>query len=193
MKEFVFATNNAHKLSEIRQITSADIHIISLNDIGFHEEIPETSDTISGNALQKAWYFHDRYNKNCFADDTGLEVDFLDGAPGVYSARYAGEACSFSDNVEKLLKEMGQTENRKARFVTVIALLFEGKPYLFEGVINGSITTSPKGEGGFGYDPVFLPDGYQQTFAEMQASVKNSISHRGLATKKLVEFLKTVI
>jgi XTP/dITP diphosphohydrolase len=189
MSQIIFATNNLHKLSEIRQIVSGNIHIVSLSDIGFVQDIPETSDSIAGNALQKAWFIHDIYKTNCFADDTGLEVEALGGDPGVYSARYAGPGCTYGDNVKKLLDAMKGVENRKARFVTVIAMIYDNKQYLFEGVINGIITSETRGGNGFGYDPVFQPENHSLTFAQMDAQLKNSISHRGLATTKLIKFL----
>ncbi|KAF0130041.1 MAG: dITP/XTP pyrophosphatase [Bacteroidetes bacterium] len=189
MKDLIFATNNAHKLEEITSITKAHFRILTLNDIGFSGEIPETSLSIEGNALQKAEFIYKRFSTNCFADDTGLEVDALDGAPGVYSARYAGENASYTDNVVKLLEALKGIENRNARFKTVIALIIDGQPYFFEGIISGKISDSPKGTSGFGYDPIFIPEGYQESFAEMPSELKNIISHRGLATKKLTDFL----
>ncbi len=189
--ELVFASNNQHKLREIREIAGDDYQILSLEDIGFHEEIDETELTLEGNALLKARAIHQRFNKNVFADDTGLEVEALDGRPGVFSARYAGEGCSFADNVKKLLKELDGKENRKARFRTAIALILNDKEYIFEGIVKGMITETPSGGGGFGYDQVFLPDAYQQNFAEMDAETKNKISHRGRAMEKLFSFLKS--
>ena len=189
MKKLVFATHNAHKLEELRAILK-DYNIIGLNDINCHEDIVEDADTLEGNAKIKADYVTNNYHIDCFADDTGLEVDALDGAPGVYSARYAGEGCSYQDNVNKLLEALKGVENRKARFRTVIALNLNGKQYTFEGKVEGIITTEQHGEKGFGYDPIFRPDGFEQTFAEMSMEVKNQISHRGRATQKLVEFLK---
>jgi XTP/dITP diphosphohydrolase len=193
MKEIIFATNNLHKLQEINQIIAEQYKVLSLSDIGFKEEIPETAPTIEGNALQKASFIYERFQLDCFADDTGLEVDALDGAPGVYSARYAGANCSYSDNVNKLLEAMQGVSTRKARFKTVIACFLNGKTHTFEGIVNGQILTKPQGGGGFGYDPVFLPDGFDQSFAEMPAPLKNSISHRGIAVRKLVAFLKQTI
>lgn len=189
MKELVFATHNAHKLEEMSAILK-NYNIIGLNEINCHEEIVEDADTLEGNAKIKADFVTNNYHIDCFADDTGLEVEALDGAPGVYSARYAGEGCSFQDNVIKLLEAMKDVENRKARFRTVIALNLDGKQYLFEGIVNGTIVKEQHGAGGFGYDPIFLPDGYEHTFAEMSLELKNKISHRGLATQKLMEFLK---
>ncbi len=188
--KLVFATNNLHKLEEISQILNrSDIEILSLKDIGFSGEIPETAETLEGNALQKARYIYERYHLNCFADDTGLEVDCLDGAPGVYSARYAGEGCSFDDNVTKLLLEINGCANRKACFRTAIALIFDGEEHLFYGRVCGNIITERKGSMGFGYDPVFQPDGFEKTFAEMLPGEKNNISHRFRAIEGLKEFL----
>lgn len=189
MKDLVFATHNAHKLEEIRAILN-EYNILGLNDINCHTDIIEDANTLEGNAIIKANFVTDNYNINCFADDTGLEVEALGGAPGVYSARYAGENCSYQDNVIKLLDALKNIENRKARFRTVIALNLDGKQYTFEGIVNGIITKEQHGEKGFGYDPIFLPDGYDMTFAEMPLEVKNKISHRGIATQKLIEFLK---
>ncbi len=188
--ELVFATNNKHKLEEIRHMLSgSNIEIVSLKDIGFSGDIPETAETLEGNALQKARFICKRYHANCFADDTGLEVDCLGGAPGVYSARYAGERCNFDDNIEKLLKEMGGSENRKACFITVIALIIAGKEYVFQGKVCGQIMRERHGDGGFGYDPLFLPDGYEKTFAQMPLEEKNNISHRYLAMRSMKDFL----
>ncbi len=189
MKKIVFATNNQHKLEEIRKITQGSLEILSLTDIGCNEEIDETGITLNENALIKATYVKERYGFDCFADDTGLEVDALEGAPGVYSARYAGEACRPEDNMEKLLAEMKETENRRAQFRTVIALHCNGENHLFEGVIRGSIIREKKGNEGFGYDPIFMPEGYDKTFAELGTEVKNQISHRAVATGKLMHFL----
>ncbi len=189
MKKIVFATNNQHKLEEIRKITQGSLEILSLTDIGCNEEIDETGITLNENALIKATYVKERYGFDCFADDTGLEVDALEGAPGVYSARYAGEACRPEDNMEKLLAEMKETENRRAQFRTVIALRCNGENHLFEGVIRGSIIREKKGNEGFGYDPIFMPEGYDKTFAELGIEVKNQISHRAVATGKLMHFL----
>jgi len=185
----VFATNNPHKLFEINQALKNRIHIIGLKDIGCDEDIPETAETIEGNAVQKAKYVSEKFHCYCFADDTGLEIDCLQGRPGVYSARYAGEEKSFEANMNKVLEEMQGVENRKARFRCVIALLIDGELHLFEGIINGSITTEKHGKEGFGYDPIFLPEGYNRTFAEMDIEEKNLISHRGLAVEKLTAFL----
>lgn len=189
MKDLVFATHNAHKLEEIRAILK-EYNILGLNDINCHTDIIEDASTLEGNAIIKANFVTNNYNINCFADDTGLEVEALGGAPGVYSARYAGENCSYQDNVIKLLDALKDIENRKARFRTVIALKLDGRQYTFEGIVNGIITKEQHGEKGFGYDPIFLPDGYDMTFAEMPLEIKNKISHRGIATQKLIEFLK---
>jgi len=189
MIALIFATNNKHKLEEIRQILKQQIQIKSLKDISFHGEIPETNPTLEGNAMQKARYIHERYHVNCMADDTGLEIEALNGKPGVYSARYAGENCSFEENMQKVLFEMKGKTNRKAKFRTVIALIWDNKEYLFDGEVNGIITTEKHGVKGFGYDPIFLPDGESLTFAELSAQRKNEISHRGLATEKLVNFV----
>lgn len=188
--ELIFATHNQHKTEEAREIAASSLQIKNLKDIGCFEEIPETADTLQGNALQKARYVREHYHVDCFADDTGLEVEALDGRPGVYSARYAGEHCSYQDNVDKLLREMKGKTNRKACFKTVIALILDGKEYLFEGRVDGQIIESQRGVSGFGYDPVFLPDGSDLTFAEMTEEEKNSISHRGRAMRQLMEFLK---
>jgi len=189
----VFATNNQHKLDEIRQILDGQIHILSLADIGCHVDIPETADTLQGNALQKARYVASHYNMDCFADDTGLEVAALDGAPGVHSARYAGgQGHDSQANMDLLLHNMEKKSDRKARFRTVIALIIKGEEHLFEGIVNGKILTERHGTDGFGYDPVFQPDGFDCTFAEMTASQKNAISHRGRATQKLVQFLTSL-
>lgn len=188
MKKLVFATHNAHKLQEIKALLK-NLEVISLTDIGCKEEIEETAETLEGNAKIKANYVTEHYHLDCFADDTGLEVEALNGAPGVYSARYAGENCSYQDNVNKLLSAMEGIENRKARFRTVITLNLEGHQYYFEGIVNGTIIKEGHGTGGFGYDPIFKPEGYEQTFAEMPLELKNKISHRGLATAKLISFL----
>ena len=188
--ELIFATHNQHKTEEAREIGASFIQLKNLKDIGCFEEIPETADTLPGNALQKARFVFERYHVNCFADDTGLEVEALDGRPGVYSARYAGEHCTYQDNVEKLLHKMKGMTNRKACFKTVIALILDGKEYLFEGRVDGQIIDNQRGMSGFGYDPVFLPDGFDRTFAEMSEEEKNEISHRGRAIRKMMEFLK---
>jgi len=186
--EIVFATHNQHKTEEVRAILGASYHILNLHELDC-PDIPETADTLKGNALQKAQYVADHYGRNCFADDTGLEVEALNGQPGVFSARYAGEGCSYQDNVRKILAEMRGMENRKACFKTVIALILNGQKYFFEGRVDGIILPEQRGTDGFGYDPVFLPDGYDQTFAEMSPATKNSISHRGRAIRELATFL----
>ena len=189
----VFATNNKHKLSEIRAILGDDIKILSLADINCHADIPETADTLEGNALQKAQYVVDHFGMSCFADDTGLEVEALNGEPGIFSARYAGENHDSEANMTKLLNKLGQNNNRKAQFRTVIALLVveggETQQHLFEGIVKGEIIRERRGGEGFGYDPIFQPEGYSQTFAEMGSEAKNAISHRGRAVRKLVEYL----
>lgn len=191
--KLVFATNNAHKLEEISSILGDKIELLSLKDIGCHEDIPETADTLEGNALLKSSFIYRNYGLNSFGDDTGLEVEALGGAPGVYSARYAGgEGHDSQANMRKLLRELEGVENRKARFRTVISLILDGKEYLFEGIINGEIIKEKRGGSGFGYDPIFKPEGYEQTFAELGAEVKNEISHRALAVKKLAQFLKEI-
>ena len=186
--EIVFATHNWHKTEEVRAILGQEYHILNLPELGC-PDIPETADTLKGNALQKAQYVVDHYHRNCFADDTGLEVEALGNQPGVYSARYAGEGCSYQDNVRKLLAEMRGITNRKACFKTVVALILDGKQYFFEGRVDGIILPEQRGTDGFGYDPVFLPDGHDKTFAEMDAATKNSISHRGRAIRQLATFL----
>lgn len=194
MKTLIMATNNAHKLSEVRQILGERYDVKGLADIGCHEDIPEDADTLEGNALQKARYVHEHYGVDCFADDTGLEVDALDGAPGVYTARYGsmngyGESHSADANNACLLDHLKGQENRKARFRTVIALIQDGQEHLFEGIVNGDILLEKCGTEGFGYDPVFAPEGRGMAFAEMAPEEKNAISHRGRATEKLVAFL----
>lgn len=190
IKTLIFSTNNEHKLEEVRDKLGKYYDILSLKDLGDDTDVPETGDTLEENAMIKADYLWNTYHKNCFADDTGLEVEALDNAPGVYSARYAGEHKSSEDNVAKLLKELEGKDNRKARFRTVIALILDGKRYLFEGTIEGVITTSPKGTSGFGYDPVFQANGYDKTFAELTLEDKNTISHRAKAVEQLVLFLR---
>ena len=184
-----FATNNIHKLKEVQEVVGDSFQIESMRSLGINEDIPEDQQTLEGNALQKARFLYDRTGESCFADDTGLEVDALNGAPGVYSARYAGDAKNSFDNMALLLKNMSGKQNRKARFRTVIALILDGKEYLFEGVVNGTIAEEPRGTAGFGYDPLFVPDGYSTTFAEMDSEAKNAISHRGRAVEKLAAFL----
>ena len=192
MKTLVFATNNKHKLDEVRKITANLVNIVSLAEIDCHDDIPETAETLEGNALLKAQYIKEHYGFDCFADDTGLEVESLNNAPGVYSARYAGPENNSEANMKKLLAALEGKENRKARFRTVIALILNGKEYQFDGIINGSITETKKGDSGFGYDPIFMPEGHTQTFAELGDDIKNTISHRALAVKKLADFLSTL-
>lgn len=187
--EIIFATNNRHKLGEAGQILGGGFVLLTPADVGVTGDIPETQPTIEGNALQKARYVYDRTGMNCFADDTGLEVEALDGAPGVYSARYAGDGCSFEDNMDKLLAALEHAADRRARFRTVIALILDGREYTFEGVVEGVITLEREGSEGFGYDPVFRPDGHTETFAQMSAELKNDISHRAIAVRKLAGFL----
>ena len=191
MKKLIFATNNKHKVEEVRAALDGIVEIVTLAEAGLSGEIPETADTLQGNALQKAQWVWERTHTDCFADDTGLEVDALGGAPGVYSARYAGEHCSFDDNINKLLSALDGQSNRKADFRTVICLIEGGEPKYFEGRVDGQILTERHSNGeGFGYDPVFMPDRFALSFAEMPLDVKNTISHRGLAVKKLAEYLK---
>ncbi len=186
----VFATHNQHKVAELAALLPPGIELISLNEAGITEEIVENGSKLEDNALIKARYVYEHLGLPCFADDTGLEVEALDGAPGVYSARYAGEPVSHERNIDKLLGQMQGVANRQARFRTVIALICQGKEYLFEGIVEGTITTARQGSGGFGYDPVFLPNGFNRTFAQMSLERKNSISHRGRAVDKLIAFLK---
>ena len=189
MEELVIATHNKHKLDEIQKLLGDRIKLISLRDLGCNEDIPETGTTLKENAYQKAKYVWEKYKKNCFADDTGLIVEALDGAPGVYSARYAGEHCSFDDNIDLLLENMEGKTNRNARFETVICLIQDGKEQYFEGRCDGCILTERYGRGGFGYDPIFMPNGYGESFAELSMEEKNKISHRGKATAKLIKYL----
>jgi len=188
--KIVFATNNQHKLSELRRMLPNEIELVSLVDINCHEELPETKDTLEANAIQKATYVYQNYGYNCFADDTGLEIEVLDREPGVYSARYAGLHCSTADNIKKVLLKLNNKSNRSARFRTIIALIIDGKENYFQGACNGEITLKQKGVKGFGYDSIFKPNGSDKTFAEMSRFEKGEISHRGLASKKLVQFLK---
>lgn len=189
-KKLVFATNNAHKLEEIKNILGDKVEILSLADIDCHADIPETADTLEGNARQKAMYVYTHYGMDCFADDTGLEVDALEGAPGVHSARYASEKGHDSQaNMEKLLREMEEKNDRKAQFRTIISLIKKGEEKQFEGVVRGEILRERKGNSGFGYDPVFRPEGYDKTFAELGNEIKNKISHRARAVAALCEYL----
>ena len=189
MKKLVFATNNKHKLAEVRAILKDQFEVYSLAEINCFDDIPETADTLEGNAEQKAVWVLEKYGYDCFADDSGLEIEALDGRPGVYSARYAGEDCSFDDNNKKVLKELEGIENRNAKFRTVICLKLSGETKLFSGEVEGEITKEYKGSKGFGYDPIFVPKGYSESYAEMGDDLKNSMSHRYCATKKLVDFL----
>lgn len=188
--KLVFATNNKHKLEEVRAIVGDRVEILSLNDIDCHDDIPETADTLQGNALIKARYIHEKYNVDCFADDTGLEVEALGGEPGVYSARYAGEECDSQANMHKLLENLTGENNRKAQFRTVIALIIKGEEKLFNGIVKGEISREKMGNSGFGYDPIFIPEGFSQSFAQMSSEMKNSISHRYRATEQLSNYLK---
>ncbi|MDE7159733.1 MAG: non-canonical purine NTP diphosphatase [Muribaculaceae bacterium] len=190
-KEIVFATNNPHKLSEVRAMAGDRLRILSLSEIGCHDDIPETADTLEGNALIKARWVKEKYGYDCFADDTGLMVDALDGAPGVYSARYAGPGCTPDDNIDRLLRELDgvEPERRTARFRTVVALILDGREQLFEGSVEGSIDTCRHGRSGFGYDPVFVAAESGMSFAEMTSEAKNAISHRGRAVKALFSYL----
>jgi len=190
MRKLVFATNNDHKLRELKQILPSEFELLSLNDIGCTDDIPETGPTLEVNAAQKSFYIWDKYSINCFADDTGLEIDILGNEPGVYSARYAGEERSATANMLKVLEKMANETNRKARFRCVISLIIDGEEIQFEGIVEGKILAEKRGETGFGYDPIFMPDGYNFSFAEMSADDKNQISHRGRAVMKLVDYLK---
>lgn len=191
--KIVFATNNAHKLKEIREILGSGFEVVSLAEIGCHEDIEETGKTLEENSQIKARYVSQKYHCNCFADDTGLEVEALGGEPGVYSARYAGGAGHDSEaNMQKLLMEMQDKDNRKARFRTVITLILDGVEHQFEGIVNGNIARQKSGAEGFGYDPVFVPEGYDKSFAELGEDIKNKISHRARAVSKLVDFLKAI-
>lgn len=191
-KKLVFATNNAHKLAEVRAMIGEDFEILSLNDIGCHADIPETADTLQGNAVMKARFVRDNYGLDCFADDSGLEVEALGGAPGVHSARYATDGHDHRANIAKLLREMDGQGDRRARFRTVIALMTDAGTLCFEGEVRGEIMTEEHGTNGFGYDPVFRPEGHEETFAEMTDDEKNAISHRAMAVAKLVAHLKTI-
>jgi len=187
--KFIFATNNPHKLQEVREILH-DFEVLSLSDVNIEADIPEDYETLQENAMQKARFIYEMTGLDVFADDTGLEIEALNGRPGVYSARYAGEDCSFADNVNKVLVELHGESNRKAAFRTVVALIIHGKEYLFEGSVEGTIIDSSIGSEGFGYDPVFVPFGYNETFAQMPASIKNAMSHRARAFMKVAAFLK---
>lgn len=190
--KLVFASNNQNKIAEIKQMLPKSITLLSLEDIGCNEDIPETAETIEGNAILKANYVTQKYGYPCFADDTGLEVEILNGEPGVFSARYAGEQKNANDNMDKLLHNLKDKSNRKAQFKTVITLNINNEQHLFEGIIKGEIISEKKGSKGFGYDPIFIPEGFSTTFAEMEMSEKAKLSHRGIATRKLISFLETL-
>ena len=192
MRKLVFATNNDHKLRELKQILSSEFELLSLNEIGCTDDIPETGTTLEANASQKSFYIWNKYGVNCFADDTGLEIEALGNEPGVYSARYAGEGRDASDNMLKVLEKMKYETNRNARFRCVISLVINGEEKQFEGIVEGEILTEKHGVAGFGYDPIFMANGFNQSFAEMSADDKNKISHRGRAVMKLVEYLKNI-
>ena len=191
IKKIVFATGNPNKLNEIKSAINS-FEIIGLKNLGITDEIPETGDTLKKNALQKAKYVYDKTGLDCFSDDTGLEIEALDFRPGVYSAMYAGSDCNAENNMRKVLEELGEAPNRNAQFKTVIALILQGKEYFFEGVVKGEILKEKKGKDGFGYDPIFRPIGYKESFAEMSIDQKNEISHRGLAVNKLIKFLASL-
>jgi XTP/dITP diphosphohydrolase len=191
LKKIVFATGNSNKLKEIKSAINS-FEVVGLIDLGITEEVPETGTTLKENALQKAKYVYEKTGLNCFSDDTGLEIEALNNRPGVYSAMYAGDDCNAENNIQKVLKELSSIRNRKAKFKTVIALILNGKEYFFEGVVNGNILEEKKGNDGFGYDPIFKPEGHKETFAQMSIDLKNKISHRGLAVKKLVAFLEAL-
>lgn len=188
--KLVFATNNKHKLEEVRAILGNRIEVLSLNDINCHDDIPETADTLEGNSLIKARYIYEKFGVDCFADDTGLEVEALNGEPGVYSARYAGEDCNPEANMHKLLHNLTGKNDRDAQFRTVIALIIKGEEKLFNGIVKGTISNEKMGEAGFGYDPIFIPEGFSESFAQMTSEMKNSISHRYRATEELSNYLK---
>lgn len=188
--KLVFATNNRHKLEEVRAILGNKIEVLSLNDIDCHDDIPETADTLEGNALIKARYIYEKFGVDCFADDTGLEVEALNGEPGVYSARYAGEDCNPEANMYKLLQNLTGENNRNAQFRTVIALIINGEEKLFNGIVKGTISREKMGNAGFGYDPIFIPEGFSESFAQMTSEMKNSISHRYRATEELSNYFK---
>lgn len=190
MRELVFATNNQHKVEEVQNKLNGLCKIHTLKEYGCTDDIPEDHDTLQGNASQKSHYLYDKYGCDCFSDDTGLEVEALNGEPGVYSARYAGEAKDPEANMQKLLKNLAGKGNRKARFRTVISLILKGEEYFFEGIVNGEILTEKHGKEGFGYDPIFRPEGFDRSFAELSMDEKNKISHRGLAVEKLFDFLR---
>ncbi|OFX17613.1 MAG: non-canonical purine NTP pyrophosphatase [Bacteroidetes bacterium GWA2_31_9] len=190
--KLLFATQNSHKLFEIKHLIPSTFELINLKELNFNEEIPEDYETLEENASQKSRFIYNKLKINCFADDTGLEIDALGGKPGVFSARYAGESRNSSDNMKKVLSEMQNITNRSCRFRTIISLIIDGNEHLFEGIVNGKIISTPTGKEGFGYDPIFIPEGYSNTFAEMLISEKNKISHRALAFNKLKEFLESL-
>ncbi|KAA3633925.1 MAG: non-canonical purine NTP diphosphatase [Bacteroidetes bacterium] len=190
MRKIVFATGNPNKVKEVNEVLPETLTIVGLKEIGCTEELPETNPTLEGNALQKARYVYENFGKDCFSEDTGLFVDALDGEPGVYTARYAGKNCTSDDNINLLLKNLDGNNQRTARFRTIIALILDGEEFLFEGIAEGNISFERQGEGGFGYDPVFIPEGLETSFAEMTAESKNEISHRAKAVKKLIAFFE---
>ena len=192
MSSILFASHNTYKAKEIASLLPDHLKLITLSDLNYYEEIPETGTTLKENALIKAKFTYDKFNCNCFADDSGLEVEALNNEPGVYSARYAGLQKNDGANMDKLLNSLKDVNNRIARFKTVIAFIYEGKEYFFEGIINGKITNTKTGTNGFGYDPIFMPEGFNKTFAEMSSDEKNSISHRAIAVKKMIDFLKKI-
>jgi XTP/dITP diphosphohydrolase len=192
MKELIFVSHNAHKLEEVKAIVGNNFEVKNLSDINVFDEIPETGLSFKENAQQKAEYIYKKLNCNCFADDSGLSVDALDGEPGIYSARYAGEPCNMQNNIAKLLNNLKEKSDRKAQFTTVIAVVLDGEYHFFEGVIRGKIIDTPRGDNGFGYDPIFVPDGYDQTFAELPTEIKNNISHRAIAMQKFQEFISNL-
>lgn len=192
MKELIFVSHNAHKLEEVKAIVGNNFEVKNLSDINVFDEIPETGLSFKENAQQKAEYIYKKLNCNCFADDSGLSVDALDGEPGIYSARYAGEPCNMQNNIAKLLNNLKEKSDRKAQFTTVIAVVLDGEYHFFEGVIRGKIIDTPRGDNGFGYDPIFVPDGYDQTFAELPTEIKNNISHRAIAIQKFQEFISNL-
>jgi XTP/dITP diphosphohydrolase len=191
MRKLVFATSNENKIREVAEILKGAYEIVPMKDIGCHEDIPETSPTLEGNALQKARYLKEHFKVDCFSEDTGLEIEALNGEPGVYTARYAGLPKDSNKNMDLVLEKLNGLTNRKARFRTAIALILNNKEYVFEGIVNGSIADSKSGEGGFGYDPIFIPEGYEQTFAVLSADIKHQISHRARAMAKLIAFLES--
>ena len=190
--KLIFATNNPHKLKELQQLLGKNIELLSLNDIGCDDEVPENHTTLEENAAEKALYIYKKYKLNCFADDTGLEIEALNNEPGVYSARYAGQEKNFNANIQKVIEKLQGIKNRKARFRTVISLIIEGKEIQLTGIVNGTILKEKKGTEGFGYDSIFQPDGYNKSFAQMSLKEKNKISHRGIAVRKLINYLKSL-